>query len=261
MIGELPDHIMRTRAQLQADLPRNPQNAAFIQAKMAMLDNPGLADEIVNGRFWHEATAPSAQGYGIAIVTMFPQAVMQSDAARAAGDLGRGLPVLESFVMHGYPQGVIRFWYGFKIGFGGSGGLVDMEDRATYEIRTGPGRFPYEAGLLHELSHGFIGNESLTQFLEMYVYNVLQTGTPNLEAWAHTRGYVPNQSSNRDSAALLDVYRLIGPGAMSRAYQAVYPLRPPYGQPLSAAVQQAFVDEAPDAVRAQVADLVGRVTF
>ena len=67
--------------------------------------------------------------------------------------------------------------------------------------------------------------------------------------------------SKQDSAALLDVYRLIGHDPMARSYRATYPLRPPYGEPLSPAVRQAFVDQAPDALKSQVAALVARVTF
>jgi len=136
-----------------------------------------------------------------------------------------------------------------------------MEDAATYGMRTGPERLPYEAILYHELSHSYISNESLRQFLELYIYNQLRTGASNVESWVFTRNYVPWLASNQDSAALLDVYQLIGHDAMARAYRAVYPLRPPHGQPLSAECRQAFVDQAPESARTQVAALVARVTF
>jgi hypothetical protein len=48
---------------------------------------------------------------------------------------------------------------------------------------------------------------------------------------------------------------------MARAFRAAVPLRPAYGQPLSPAVQQVFIDAAPEAVRAQVAAKVARVRF
>jgi hypothetical protein len=46
---------------------------------------------------------------------------------------------------------------------------------------------------------------------------------------------------------------------MASAFRAVLPLRPPYGQPLSAAARQAFVDAAPTAAKAQVAARVARI--
>jgi hypothetical protein len=39
------------------------------------------------------------------------------------------------------------------------------------------------------------------------------------------------------------------------------PLRPPYGQPLSPAARQVFVDAAPAAARAEVAAAVAKIIF
>jgi hypothetical protein len=75
------------------------------------------------------------------------------------------------------------------------------------------------------------------------------------------REYSPFSAGNRDSAALLDVYQLIGYDGMSRAYTAVVPLRPLYGEPLSIAARQVFVDHAPESAKARVADLIARITF
>ena len=106
-----------------------------------------------------------------------------------------------------------------------------------------------------------MGHESLTQFLEMYTYNLVRTGSADVSAWTWTRSYVPSLQANVGSAALLDVYTLIGRDAMARAYRAARLLNPAFGVTLSAAVQQLFVDEAPAALKAQVASLMARVTF
>ena len=92
-----------------------------------------------------------------------------------------------------------------------------------------------------------------------YGYNVLRTGSTDVGAWTFTRDYVSGREANEGVHALLDVYRLIGRDAMASAYRAVLPLRPPYGQPLSAAARQAFVDAAPAAVKAQVAAKLAKV--
>ena len=112
-----------------------------------------------------------------------------------------------------------------------------------------------------ELAHSYVSNESLTQFLEMYAFNAVLTGSTDLRVWIFTRDYVPLSGENRDSAALLDGYALLGHEPMSRAYKAVPPLRPPYGEPLSAAARQVFVDQAPETMKAQVAEKVARITF
>jgi hypothetical protein len=57
------------------------------------------------------------------------------------------------------------------------------------------------------------------------------------------------------------VYRLIGRDAMASAYSTVYLLNPPYGEPLSSACKQAFVDQAREALEPQVAALVANVVY
>ena len=59
----------------------------------------------------------------------------------------------------------------------------------------------------------------------------------------------------------VDIVCAIGHDAMSRAYKGVYPLRPPYGQPLSAPAIQVFVDQSPEAVKDQVAAKLAQIVF
>jgi hypothetical protein len=261
MLPGLADKIVAARLHNQDNLPRNPQNATYIQAKITLLQTPSLAADIMNGRWWAEASAPSSGGRTISVAAVFPQASMREEAAATVAEAVRVLSLLEEFMATPFPIGSLRIWYGFIIGNNGGGGLMNMEDSTTYIARTPATRLPYDAIVGHEIAHSYISNESLTQFLEMYVYNVLRTGTANPDGWVFTRGYVPNDPSNQDSAALLGVYRLVGRDPMARAYRAAYPLRPPYGEPLSPAVRQTFVDQAPDALKSQVAALVARVTF
>lgn len=262
MIRGLPAYISDALAREQESLPRNPGMATFIQAKIDMLRNPALATQIVGGQLWLESSASSIGGRGVQIVVLFPQPSMREDAARAVAELTRGLPILETFMATPFPHEGIRMWYGFTTGNSGGGGTLHMEDRVSYETRTGPGRpLPYDAILHHELSHSYIGNEALTQFLELYIYNRLRTGSQRVDAWVHTRDYAPFAPSNENSAAILDVYQLIGHDPMADAYCALHPLRPPYGQPLSQPARQAFIDRAPEPARDQVAALVARVTF
>ena len=102
-----------------------------------------------------------------------------------------------------------------------------------------------------------MAHESLTQFLELYVYNVRQSGSPSLDAWTFTRGWTSGAASNTGVAAVLDVYQLVGLETMKRGYRAMGPLNPPYGQGIPASVINAFVAEVPDSLKAQVADKLG----
>lgn len=135
------------------------------------------------------------------------------------------------------------------------------QGRTIYEARTGPNRLPFDAILSHELGHSYIGNESLTQFLELYTYNVIRTGSRVPSEWTFVRGWVPGLATNQDVAAVLDVYQLIGYEATARAYRAIQPLNRPYGSPLSSTVIQTFVDQVPPEHRSQVTDKLSRVTF
>ena len=77
---------------------------------------------------------------------------------------------------------------------------------------------------------------------------------------SNTRGnYTAFQDANTGVQALMDIYQMIGPDAMSRAYRSLYALQPPYGQPLSDQCKQVFIDQASDAVRAQVAVKVAAI--
>jgi len=258
MLWALPGRIEYYLPYNQNLLPGNPQSAPYIQAKITMLQNPDLVAEINNGQYWVEGSAASR----VPIVALFPTGDMRVEATQAVQSLERALPVLENFMGAPLYSTKVGLWYGFVIGNSGGGGTLAMEEQATYEARTGAGRWlPYEAILYHELSHSFIGNESLTQFLELYVYNMLHTNSQDLQVWIFTRNYVAGDPSNAGVHALLDVYQLIGPSAMARAYRTVYPLYPPCGAPLPASSKQAFIDQAPSALKAQVADKMAMVTY
>lgn len=259
MLASLVQYIPASLQNMYDLLPRNQHITSYIQTKIALLQRPGLRGEVIHDRRWVEGSVVSSGGRSIPIGAVFALPEMRAEVTQSVRSIESALPVLEGFMASPFITGDVRMYMGFVIGFTGGGGGIYMEDRATYEQRTPPTRLPYEAGLFHELGHSYIGSESLTQFLELYLYNVTRTGSTELPAWRYTRDWQPNADTNQGVHALLDVYQLIGHDAMARAYRAVYPLRPPYGQPLSPAAQQVFVDQAPEAVKAQVAAKMTRI--
>jgi hypothetical protein len=259
MLQQLPSYIQSTLADLQANLPRNPQNAVQINAKIALLQHPTLAAEISASRLFVETSVASTDGRQVAMAALFPEERYRSEATAALEVMARSLPHLERFMDTPYPTLTLRLWYGFKVGNSGGNGLLDMEDRTSYEGRTPASRLPYDAILAHEIAHTYIGNEAMTQFLELYAYNRSLGSSPDLATWTYTRGYAGPSETNESSALLLDVYGLIGYDAMSRAYKATYPLRPPYGHPLPSAVIDVFVHEAPQPVKDQVRAKLSRI--
>jgi len=256
MLDALPAYITSALAENVDLLPRNPQSASFIQAKIVMLQDPNLAAAIRTDRRWAESTTSR-----IPIACVFPLESMRSEAHLAVSTLEPVLPLLEEFFAKPFPWPAVRVWYGFKIGNTGGGGAIYSEDRTTYEARTGPNRLPFDAILSHELGHSYLGNESLNQFLELYTYNVIRTGSRVPSAWTFVRNWVPGLATNQDVAAMLDVYQLIGYDTMARAYQAIQPLNPPYGSPLSSTVIETFADQVLPEHRSQVTDKLKRVTF
>ena len=230
-------------------------------AKIALLQRPTLAVEIADGRMFAERTATSVDERRIEIATLFPEERMRGEAMQTILIVGEGLPILEQFLDTPFPSSSIRVWYGFEVGNSGGGGSIFSEDRTSYEARTSAARLPFESILCHELAHSYIGNEILTQFLELYAYNRLHGSTQDLSTWTFTRGYTGMGDHNRDVALVLDVYQMLGHDAMARAYKAAFALRPQYGQPLSAPVRQVFVDQAPTHLKSTIDDKLSRITF
>jgi hypothetical protein len=257
----LPNYIANALAESQADLPRNPHIASFINAKIALLQRPTLAAEIADGRMFAERSVTSIDERRIEIATLFAEERLRGEAMQTLQTVGEALPILERFVDTPFPGTAVRIWYGFKVGASGGGGTITAEDRTTYEARTPATRLPHDSILCHELAHTYMGSEILTQFLELYVYNRLLGSTPDLATWGFTRGYAGMRDDNRDVALVLDVYQMLGHDAMARAYKAAVAVRAPYGQPLSAAVRQAFVDQAPQQFKGAVDAKLSLITF
>ncbi len=262
MLSTLPTHIeasLRSNEQAQAGSPGTaaPQR----EAKIAVLRRPTIANEIISGRFFDARTAPSADG-GVMLAAVFLQDGMRSEVSTALEQLATALPILEGFMGRPFPHEAVRIWYGFAIGSRGGGGNMFAEDCTTYTSRTGAMRVPCDAILYHELAHSYILHEGLTQFIELYVTNVIGTGSPDPSRWTYVRtdvGVPP--ASTASSAALVEIYSLIGRDAMTRAYGAISQLNTAAGEPLSLAGKQAFIDHAPPHVRAQVTELVERIVF
>jgi hypothetical protein len=254
-LNPIEQHITWSLSQSRASLRANQQMASFILEKIHVLEHANLASAIVGGRYFEATTIGSMDGRQLELVAVFPHDTLRNGAVTASDALTPALPVLVAFMDRAFPAPSIRIWYGFSVGAAGSGGAVHLEDLGTYQARSHliASALPHRAILFHELAHSYIGHESLTQFLELLVYNVVETGSSDPQAWGHTRQYTGPRATNIGVHALLDIHALIGHDGMARAYRTLLELRPPYGQPLSAEARQAFVDEAPLGLEGQVA--------
>jgi hypothetical protein len=183
----------------------------------------------------------------------------------AAADVARSeqiMGILEEFLDTTWPLTFLHDWYGFRMGHLGGGGRVYMEDRGTYAARGGGVSYPpHDVGLAHELAHTYIGHEWLTQFLHLYVHNVVETDSEDISQWVffNQQDYVAFSAENTLWKALLDIYQLIGPDAMGRAYRELHLMGVPYGSELSPEARQTFIDQAPTDVKDQVAELTLRI--
>lgn len=259
-LEQLPSWITSSIQYNQDLLPRNPHLASEIEAKIELLSTPGLEASILNGAFFEEREVTTEDGRTIPVAVVFPTDSMRSGARVDLDRLPQTVAALEHFIGVPWPWSYVYEWYGFRIGNSGGGGRLHMEDRGTYADRA----VPYEVILSHEVGHSYIGHEGLTQFLEVYSYNVVETGSTDLETWPWKRtigdaSYVPFAPGNDGAWALMDIYQLIGREAMGRAVAQIHALGAPYGAPMSDAARRTFIDEAPPAVRTQVAGLVPRI--
>lgn len=258
MLLGLGGYLTSVRADLQASAPNNPSLSAYYQAKLSMLSSPTLIQDVVNGRRWVEGQASTSRG-AVPIAAVFPLESMRVESTETVRASERYLSILVDYFEEAFPTGTLKIWYGFKIGMSGGGGAMYLEDRGTYDQRrTGSGTI-FAQTLAHELAHSYIGNEALTQFLELHVYNTdLGLGT-DPTTWAQTRGWSPTQATSFGVTYALDIYHRVGPDVMRRAFRAVRPLRPAYGQPLTQAVIAAFLAEVPAEHRAYVQERLAQI--
>jgi len=255
-LAPLPDQIEYFIRKNEELLPRNPHLETEIRGKLELLADPDLEARILNERMYGEALTNTLDGRGIPVLITFPADTMRPGALEDLSRLPDAVAALETFVGMPWPYDFVHEWYGFKTGHSGAWGLIYMEDRGTYAERG----VPHNTIIPHELAHTYIAHEGLTQFLEVYAYNLVETGSVNVEDWIWLRGeYASFAPENTAVYALLDIYQLIGPQSMGRAFKAIIELGAPYGAPLSAAAQQAFIDEAPASVAAQVSEAAARI--
>lgn len=261
VLGLLSEYLERALESNLVNLPRNQRYATFFEAKLAILRTPGLGGDIVDQHRYGQGSAASRSGAEVPITAVFPVEAMRGEAMDAVHLTEDALPVLEEFLDKAFPTPAVRIWYGFIVGASGGGGTMSIEDRTTYNARTQGAFMVYEPMVVHELSHTYMGHETLNQFLEVYGYNVARTGSKDIRDWDALRGWVPGRETNEGLHALLDIYQLVGPEVMADAYRAVLPLRPPFGEVLLAPVAEAFAAAVPASMRPQVAAKLAKVGY
>jgi hypothetical protein len=259
MLQSVAIYIVAVYAEMQANRPRNPHLEVLHVQRLTMLADPTLIQQIFNGRRWAEGTASTVRGV-VPIAALFPAETMRGDCSAVVQRSSEYVPILVEFFDQAFSTNGLLVWCGFKIGASGGGGAIYVEDRATYEGRSTPTALHYDLGIAHELAHTFMGNEALTQFLEVYTYNVANGAGLDPLDWPARRGWAPDTPTTFGVTHVLDIYHRVGFDTMRRAFRAVWPLRPAYGQPLSAAVIAAFLAEVPeehrDYVQAKLAAII-----
>ncbi|HEY0995599.1 MAG TPA: Ig-like domain-containing protein [Gemmatimonadaceae bacterium] len=261
MLRALDGEIRNARLFLQDGAPRNPSLATWYDAKTALVTRASLFGDILRGRQWIADSVRSVDGRMLHVVAVYAIDTIHPAAMRAMQEVIASLPHLEAITATPYPHDHLWIWDGFQVGSWGGGGELHLEDEGTYLARRANDASPnpYISVVPHEAAHSYIPHESLTQFLELYAYNVSRIGSTDPTRWAWTRKWVPG-APTEGVHILLDVYQLMGRDAMARAYRAMATMRPLSGVPLSAAAKQAFIDAAPAAVRDQVAAKLANLT-
>ena len=219
VISKIESNISWFLSEMEDSLPRNPLNEAQMQEKINMLSEADLAENIVNQGLFVVDFVLSIDGRNMPIVAVFPRDYMRENATNEVYRTKLAIPILENFFDIPLQGNRIHIWYGFIVGNMVGGGSVYTEDRPTYESRFREGMMPYNLFLYLELGHNYIAHESLTQFLEVYLYNLINTESVNFEDWTIHRTPPENWPW---ITAILDIYQLIGRDAMSEAYKIIY---------------------------------------
>jgi hypothetical protein len=234
-------------------LPDNPHLTSELNEKIDLLKNPDLINTILEEELYYIDFYLSNDGRAIPITIVFPELEMKKDAINMVEKSKIALFHFENFLFS-YPHDGLGIKYGFRIGACGGGGGIKIEDRKTYDSRFEEGMVPYDAIIYHEIGHSYVGNEQINQFLEIYVYNLINTGSSKFGDWIYVRSYYTWEFDRNGYIALLEIYQLIGEDKMANAYRIVCEINPAYGEPLPQECIQAFIDQAPEHLRLQVTE-------
>jgi hypothetical protein len=129
-IIQLKNVIANFLKNLKADAPRNPGLTTQYNAKIALLENPALYDNIVNSKHFLIDFAISSNAKRIPIVATFPLPELRDEAWYALQLVKLSLAVLEDFYAVPYAQVRIDVWYGFAVG--SSGGWCPQSGGQNY---------------------------------------------------------------------------------------------------------------------------------
>lgn len=242
-------------------------HAPLLLIKINLLQNPNLATEIVNNRYYISFKLNSIDNRRIPFTTFFISEEMRGGANFMMDTYKIAFPILENFMQTPISCANIDIRYGFTLTNSNNGCFLNLDDKETLEAMANLyfdspyTQTLFERVFLHELTHKYIGNEQLNKFLEQYIFNVINTNSTDTQLWIYPYGpYIPLNASNEGLYALYDIYQLIGVQGMSNAYRRLGELYPPYNAPLSADCKQAFIDQAPSNLKEQVAALTNKIT-
>jgi hypothetical protein len=130
MLSNLLAEIGISLADNRAILPNNPQSAALITARIAMLESPTLGVDIINRQQWIHGE--SSGGHRTPIGLVFALESMRSEAGEALDHLTRVLPVLDDFFGQPFPRTTLQVWYGLQPQCVGGRAAPNIRKKRTY---------------------------------------------------------------------------------------------------------------------------------
>ena len=242
----------------------DPETLSQIEGKLILLQKENLAHNIIEDKLFVVNYALYGDKKTV-IVATFPSAEMRENVLYTTEKIKVGLPKLENFVGH-FPYDKLQVWYGFVIGNRGGGGKVLIEDRENYEFRRykdpklTPLISPFEAVPYHEIAHTYFHKEGIVQFLDMYMYNVVETNSVLPRDWNYLRGGLYKDESGEvvvkpdtkisGYLALMEIYQLISHDNTSNALKTYYA-----GAHNETAFVNAFSNHSPENLKSYVSVL------
>ena len=215
------------------NIVKNDTNSKYWERKLIILKDEELLSNIIHQELYLSYTYQGNYD-DIPIIIFYPSLDMKQNVDSVVYLINHIIYELEN-IFGKYPDSDVLILYGFTLD---TDSLISMEDKMTFYERTSE-RHAIEQDVIgevynwyqlfaHELSHSYFASESLTQFLDVYLINIITFNSSDTREWDSGRnGWIFDNDGYIDlddygSPGLLKIYNIIGQNNMMRLLNELY---------------------------------------
>jgi hypothetical protein len=230
---EIGDYIPDLIDKCNEGINRDDVNSKYWERKKRILTDEYLFVSIIQNELFKTYTY-KGNYKEIPIVIIYPQIDMRNTVENISILLSQTIYRLEK-IFGEYPEPDLFILYGFSLD---TNSIIQLEDKETFDERNRElielnqgvigGIINWHQLLPHELSHSYFESEAITQFLEIYIINLITQNSSDTRDWKSGRndwtfndeGYI--ELENYGSPGLLKIYNLIGQEKMELLLNELY---------------------------------------